>query len=218
MESILDAAEGLVAEVGYDEMTTNAVASRAGISPGSLYQYFGNKGEILDGLLARYAAHMDAFWDAQLGPASDDLAVDAVVDQVIDGLVEVKAERPAFWALFHGSATSGALADAACRLDDQLAARMDRMVAVRAPHMAAARRRLVAEVAVATVKALLPLVVERRRVSGAGGAGGPGAGDSGAGGSGADGSGGPGSAAEAVVELKRVLTGYLEPALAPPVT
>jgi AcrR family transcriptional regulator len=216
MESILDAAEGLVAEAGYDEMTTNAVASRAGISPGSLYQYFGNKGEILDGLLARYSTHMDAFWDAQLGPASDDLAVDAVVDQVIDALVEVKAERPAFWALFHGSATSGALADAACRLDDQLAARMDRMFAVRAPHLAAARRRLVAEVAVATVKALLPLVVERRRASGAGGSGGAGGSD--AGGAGAGGSGGPGSAAEAVVELKRVLTGYLESALAPPVT
>ena len=202
MESILDAAEGLVAEVGYDEMTTNAVAARAGISPGSLYQYFGNKGEILDGLIARYSAHMDAFWDAQLGPASDDLAVDAVVDQVIDALVEVKAERPAFWALFHGSATSGALADAACRLDDQLAARLDRMFGVRAPHLPAARRRLVAQVSVATVKALLPLVVERRQAGGIGGA--P-----------AD---GPGSAAEAVVELKRVLTGYLEPALAPPVT
>ena len=68
MESILDAAEQLVAAVGYDEMTTNAVAARAGISPGSLYQFFGNKAELLTGLLDRYVAQLDAFWDGQFTP------------------------------------------------------------------------------------------------------------------------------------------------------
>lgn len=200
IESILDAAEQLVGAAGYDEMTTNAVAALAGISPGSLYQYFGNKSEILDGLIARCSAQMEAFWDAQLGPA-DGLPVEAVVDQVVDALVAVKAERPAFWALFHGSVTSDTLADAACRLDGQLAARLDRMYGVRAPHLSPERCRLVAEVSVATVKSLMPLVMERTRD-----------------GSPRDSGPGPGAAAEVVAELKRVLTGYLEPALAPPVT
>lgn len=54
MEEILDAAEGVIAEAGYADMTTNAVAERAGMSPGSLYQFFRNKEEILDGLLDRF--------------------------------------------------------------------------------------------------------------------------------------------------------------------
>ena len=36
-EAVLDAAEQVFAELGYDQTTTAAVASRAGISPGSLY-------------------------------------------------------------------------------------------------------------------------------------------------------------------------------------
>jgi AcrR family transcriptional regulator len=190
MESILDAAEQLVAEVGYDEMSTNAVAARAGISPGSLYQFFRNKADILEGLIERCSAEVEQFWDAQLGDsAAATLPVDAVVDRVMDALVAFKAERPAFWALFHGSVTSDALADAASRLDDQLAGRLDRLFAQRAPHLPPERCRLVAEVAVATVKSLMPLVVEQSR---------------------------RGDPAPAIAELKRVLSSYLTPALAPP--
>jgi AcrR family transcriptional regulator len=185
MESILDAADQLVAEVGYDEMTTNAVAARAGISPGSLYQFFGNKAEILDGLIAWCSAEMSQFWDTQLSASAMELPIDVVVDRVMDAIVAFKSSRPAFWALFHGSVTSDALAEAARRLDDQLADRLDHVYAVRAPHLPPERRRLVAQVSVATVKSLMPLVMER-------------------------------SDPDAVAELKRVLTGYLTPALAPP--
>jgi AcrR family transcriptional regulator len=189
MEAILDAAEAVMAAVGYDEMTTNAVAGRAGISPGSLYQFFGNKADLLAGLLDRYTRQFDALWDAQLTPTAATLPVDQVVDQVIDAVVTFKADRPAFWALFHGSATSDALADAGCRLEDQLAARLDDLYALRAPHLPPERRHLVAQVSVATVKSLLPLVMDasRRR-----------------------------SAPDVLTEIKHVLTGYLGPALAPP--
>jgi AcrR family transcriptional regulator len=198
IESILDAAEQLVAEVGYDEMTTNAVAARAGISPGSLYQFFGNKAEILDGLIGRCSAEMSQFWDEQLGASVLELPIDAIVDRVMDAIVAFKTSRPAFWALFHGSVTSDALAEAARRLDDQLAERLDRLYALRAPHLPAERRRLVAQVSVATVKSLMPLVMEPA-LRGRGGD------DESRNGQGA-----------AVAELKRVLTGYLAPALAPP--
>jgi AcrR family transcriptional regulator len=43
VESILDAAAHLLAERGYTATTTNHVAQRAGVSIGSLYQYFPNK-------------------------------------------------------------------------------------------------------------------------------------------------------------------------------
>lgn len=189
IESILDAAEELIAGSGYDDMTTNQVAARAGISPGSLYQYFGNKAELLDGLLDRYQVQMDGFWAEQLGGEAEQLPIDTLVDRVIDAVLAFKADRPAIWILFHGSATSEVLARAAGCLDGQLADRLAHLYATRAPHLPPDRRRLVAEVTVATVKSLLPLVMAPTRGT---------------------------SADAATTELKRVLSGYLIPALAPP--
>ena len=188
IESILDAAEQLVAEVGYDEMSTNEVARRAGISPGSLYQFFGNKADLLAGLLDRYTRQFDALWDDQLTPAAATLPLEEVVDHVLEAVVAFKAERPAFWALFHGSATSAPLAEAGRHLEDQLTARLDDLYALRAPHLAPERRRLVAEVSVATVRAVMPLVT--------------------------DGSGRR-STGDVLAEVKRVLIGYLGPVLEP---
>src|SRR5918994_170082 len=112
MASILDATEQLVAEVGYDEMSTNAVASRAGISPGSLYQFFAGKADLLAGLVDRYTQDFQRFWDEQLTDDVADLPLEVVVDRLIDAVVAFKGERPAFWALLHGSATSDTLAAA----------------------------------------------------------------------------------------------------------
>ena len=61
---ILDAAAEVFADVGYTAATTNAVAERAGVSIGSLYQYLPNKEALLAALAER---HLD---DAvsRLGP------------------------------------------------------------------------------------------------------------------------------------------------------
>ncbi len=52
--AILQAAAALIAEVGFAEATTNKIASRAGVSVGSLYQYFPNKSAILVSLLEQH--------------------------------------------------------------------------------------------------------------------------------------------------------------------
>lgn len=51
--AILDAASELLVDAGLDGMTTNAIAQRAGISVGSLYQYFPNKQAICAGIAGR---------------------------------------------------------------------------------------------------------------------------------------------------------------------
>jgi len=163
IESILDAAEQVVAEVGYDELSTNEVARRAGISPGSLYQFFGNKADLLAALLDRYTRQFDTMWSERIAPVGASLPLDEAVDRVIEAVVAFKAERPAFWALFHGSATTTPLADASRRLEDQLAARLEDVYAERAPHLTPERRRLVAQVSVATVRAILPLALDGQR-------------------------------------------------------
>jgi AcrR family transcriptional regulator len=53
-DAVLEAAAELIAQRGYARTTTNTIAERAGISIGSLYQYFPNKTAILVSLLERH--------------------------------------------------------------------------------------------------------------------------------------------------------------------
>jgi len=50
VEAILEAAAQIFAELGYARATTNKIAERAGVSVGSLYQYFPNKDSLIASL------------------------------------------------------------------------------------------------------------------------------------------------------------------------
>lgn len=53
VEKLLDATATTIAERGLDNTTTNHIAERAGVSIGSLYQYFPDKQALVEGLLER---------------------------------------------------------------------------------------------------------------------------------------------------------------------
>lgn len=53
IELIFEAAQHLIEEQGIEKLTTNAIAEKAGISIGTLYQYFGDKHALLDAMVAR---------------------------------------------------------------------------------------------------------------------------------------------------------------------
>ncbi|TDE36814.1 TetR/AcrR family transcriptional regulator [Actinomadura sp. 6K520] len=55
VERILEAATRVLSERGYDGASTNRIAKAAGISNGSLYQYFPNKDAIVIAVLDRFA-------------------------------------------------------------------------------------------------------------------------------------------------------------------
>lgn len=54
VDAILDAATAVLRAHGYDDTTTNRVAEVAGVSVGSLYQYFPNKQSLVTALIARH--------------------------------------------------------------------------------------------------------------------------------------------------------------------
>ncbi len=58
VEAILEAAARVLIRGGYEAATTNRIAEAAGISVGSLYQYFPGKEAIVTALADRHAARM----------------------------------------------------------------------------------------------------------------------------------------------------------------
>ncbi|WP_261808680.1 TetR/AcrR family transcriptional regulator [Nonomuraea sp. C10] len=181
MAEILDAAEQVIAEIGYPDMTTNQVAARAGLSPGSLYQFFRNKEEILDGLVTRYTDGRRDFWESRLAAVTPEVPLETLVDGVVDESVAFKARSPAYWSLLYGSATGDKLAAASQQLHQAIAGQVAAMLRRRSPGLDEARALLMGTMAVAMVKAVMPLVSAA----------------------------GPARAAELVAELKRALVAYL---------
>ena len=57
---ILDAAAAIADEQGVDAVTTRSIADRAGVSYPSLYRFFDDREAILDELLERHCAELDA--------------------------------------------------------------------------------------------------------------------------------------------------------------
>lgn len=76
VERIVAAARQVLVSGGYEGFSTNRVARAAGVSPGSLYQYFPDKAALLDVVLDRYwddvAARVAAALTDRLGGLGPD--------------------------------------------------------------------------------------------------------------------------------------------------
>ena len=84
VERILDAAAQLLTEEGYNAVKTNTIAKRAGVSIGSVYQFFPNRYAIFHALASRYQTRVAEILEAQLGPdnATDDNWEETLADVV----------------------------------------------------------------------------------------------------------------------------------------
>ncbi|GEC06708.1 TetR family transcriptional regulator [Streptomyces spinoverrucosus] len=92
---ILDACADLLDEVGYDALSTRAVAQRAGVPIGSVYRFFGNKRQMADALaqrnLERYAERVT---ERLKGARRGDWR--AAMDAVLDEYLAMKRTAPGF--------------------------------------------------------------------------------------------------------------------------
>lgn len=77
VEVILDAAALLLVDEGYEQATTNRIAERAGVSIGSLYQYFPNRESVVAAVARRLKATISApLWQALSEEREQDLRSD----------------------------------------------------------------------------------------------------------------------------------------------
>jgi AcrR family transcriptional regulator len=184
--AVLDAAEAVIAEAGYAGATTNAIAARAGMSPGSLYQFFRNKDEILDALVERYYEQLGSVWASHLGDETAQLPLEEFVERLLSALIGFKTERPAFWSVLYGSPNSDHLAEKANQLHERAAGRIAALLMLRKPGLDPGRAHLLASMSIATGKATMPMVMEAE----------------------------PADRPAMLAEVKAILLGYLRPVLA----
>ncbi len=92
-EAILDAAARVFVELGYARATTNKIAAEAGISVGSLYQYFPSKDALAVELLRRYRAKLLAVVGDHLGRVGE-RGLEAVVRELVDALLRAEGIDP----------------------------------------------------------------------------------------------------------------------------
>lgn len=91
VDVIVEATARILEKHGHDGFTTNAVAERAGVSIGTLYQYFPNKEALLGALIARETAVLVE--DAELAVAETSGL--AALDMLIGAAVAHQLRRPA---------------------------------------------------------------------------------------------------------------------------
>ncbi|MEV7889419.1 TetR family transcriptional regulator [Streptomyces sp. NPDC002817] len=92
---ILDACADLLDEVGYDDLSTRAVAQRAGVPIGSVYRFFGNKRQMADALAQRNLERFTARVTERLADAAGGGWRDAM-DAVLDEYLAMKRTAPGF--------------------------------------------------------------------------------------------------------------------------
>lgn len=158
-DQILDVATNLFAEKGFERTTTNEIAARAGMSIGSLYQYFRNKQAIVVALMDRYVDAVRGVTDDFIAREVRDLSVPEAIDQLLDPYIAFHTENAAFSRLWLGADLSDQLDTAIGSMAQESLSRIETLVSARMPGTPRARLRLVAMVTQGIVKSLLSLLM-----------------------------------------------------------
>ncbi|MDX2011164.1 MAG: TetR/AcrR family transcriptional regulator [Myxococcaceae bacterium] len=94
VESLLEATARILMREGWDALTTNRVAREAGVSVGSLYQYFPDKEALVSGLVETWADTITERLVA-LGPRLADVPLDEAIASVVLATLAVTREDAA---------------------------------------------------------------------------------------------------------------------------
>lgn len=153
VERLLNAAAALIAELGVEGTTTNAIAAAAATSVGSLYQFFPNKDAVVHALAERLATGFEVVKDEVLGEQHALDPLDVLMQRIVDGIGAWCDAHPAYLRLYeHATAHRTPVAERErLLLHEPVVAMVERMLARRYSGMLPAQRNAIARVQVQTV-------------------------------------------------------------------
>ena len=103
VERMLAAARELIAERGSDAMKMGEIAERAGVSIGSLYQFFPDKSAIIRALAERFTAENRACIDAELAGVSDEHGLLTAFAGLVDTYYAICLAEPVMRDIWSGT-------------------------------------------------------------------------------------------------------------------
>ncbi|MFF7351674.1 MULTISPECIES: TetR/AcrR family transcriptional regulator [Streptomyces] len=126
---LLEAAAHVFCTSGYTAASTNAIAREAGVSPGTLYQFFPNKEAIAIELGDRLVHEMRAAYGEALGPVDPATSLEEAIGSAVDRFITFNTEHPVFFALMHGPDIPGRMAEQHDQLHTTVLGRIEDLLA-----------------------------------------------------------------------------------------
>ena len=151
--AILQATAQVLMTNGYDGTTTNLVAEKAGVSIGSLYEYFPNKESLVAALASVHVAELMARVDAVLSMPIDETPRAVVAALIRAGLDAHRIDPALHKVLVEQVPRIGTLA-ASLDISSVLQRKIEGDLRRRAPRLPAARVRMIALVLETCIEAL----------------------------------------------------------------
>lgn len=152
VDRILDAGRIVLLRDGHDATSTNRIAAQAGISPGSLYQYFDNKEAVISAIVERYSDEMSERVTASLADRFDESGP-AMVRATLNALIDALEENVEFLRV---------VADELPRSENQVRAEAleQRIVGLMSAYIAARREQLRRDVTPTTAAWVMVRAIE----------------------------------------------------------
>jgi len=159
---ILDVAEQLFIELGYNQTTTRAISSRAEVPVGSLYQFFPDKEAIVKALANRYFEqeyHLFVQLQAELAEAP----IAVYVDRMIDAFDQFATDHPGYRAVLEQLIDLMTAADITTldKYDHKILAELARFLERRNPSLDKAKCELISTTVMKAANELLWLSLTR---------------------------------------------------------
>lgn len=159
---ILNVADEVFSEMGFEAATTIEIAARAKISVGSLYRFFPDKVAILKALAACYLEQLHQVIAKLHTPEAVHLPLAMYVDRANDAFNQFFIEHPGFRSVFvHSHGASSEVLAMQALVDHQIAEQLAAFYALRDPNLQPEECELMALVTVAMVSKLHVLSLSR---------------------------------------------------------
>lgn len=147
VELLVDVAEAVFEEVGFDAATTNLVAARADVPVGTLYRWFPDKAALAEAVTDRYLSDLRVLYDDLFSSIRPEEHLNELVRRLMAGLVGGTRHQRALPALLVSAMVPGGRSSAGERLREGLEVRIRELIELRAPGVPVEGRDRVADVA-----------------------------------------------------------------------
>jgi AcrR family transcriptional regulator len=153
LKAILQAAAQVLVAHGYESTTTEAIAHRAGVSIGTLYQYFPNKESIVGSLVNQHVDEILATMESALVQYAD-ASVEIALRAIIHASIEAHRINPALHKVLSEQVPRKKDLRHAFDVMSKLQSMLEEFVRRRIPSLSRSRIRMIAFIMEGSVEAL----------------------------------------------------------------